>query len=326
MFGLFSAFLAKVAPGSQLSQTFFPPATKFLPERDMPKLDGKIGYETCLALLKHGGSVKVYLGSRSAAKGQEAVDKLLAAVPGADVRLVEIDLADLRSVRRAAEEFLTKEDKLDILFNNGGVMIPPTDLITAQGWDGQFGTNCLGHYFFTKLLMPALTRAAPSRVINTSSSGWMFAPPGEGIDWDVLKAGPARDAAIEKWGKGTNDFGAAPWKFYGMSKLGNILVSNLLAREHSDVLVSCALHPGGMKTELQRHTPSWQQTMADYVLHPAYKGAWTQLWAGTTAKPEDVNGKFLIPWARVWDMPEQAGRRETMDKLKEVLEGAVEGF
>ncbi|KAI5474618.1 Short-chain dehydrogenase/reductase family protein [Pseudohyphozyma bogoriensis] len=332
-----NSLLAKVAPNSTLSHTFFPPRTAWLPERDMPSLDGKvvlvtggnsgIGFETCLALLKYGGYVRVYLAARSPEKGKAAIKKLLADVPNADVRFLQLDLADLRSVRRAAEEFLGRESRLDVLFNNGGVMTCPVSVITAQGWDGQFGTNTLGHYFLTKLLIPALTRAAPARVINTASSGHEFAPPGQGFEWDALMDGPARDAAIKKWGAELGSgFSSAPWKFYGMSKLGNIIVSNILAHEHSDVLVSCALHPGGLNTELQRNQPAWQQKLSRCLLHPAYKGAWTQLWAGTSAPLEEINGKYLIPWARVGMLPKQAASVETQEKLKAFLKDAVIGF
>ncbi|KAJ7237703.1 NAD(P)-binding protein [Mycena haematopus] len=267
-------------------------APKFEPIRDIPDLSGKvvlitggnsgIGYETVKVMLLKGATV--YLAARSSSKGEAAIVELEKET-GKRAEFLELDLADLASVRRAAEAFLAKESRLDILFNNGGVMTPPMDLLTAQGYDLQFGTNVLGHFFLTELLLPALTAShahssVPARVIHTTSDAYNFSPK-RGIFFDAVKDGPARDALKKK-------------NFYGASKAGNIWLANYYAK--SDVLVSCSVHPGLVQSGLQRHSGVLIKCMARLVFSPPHVGAHTQLWAATTASAEDINGKVGLPY------------------------------
>ncbi|KAJ7348842.1 NAD(P)-binding protein [Mycena albidolilacea] len=275
-------------------------APKFEPIRDILDLSGKIilvtggnsgiGYETVKMMLRK--NARVYLAARSPSKGNEAIAQLETET-GKRAEFLELDLADLKSVRKAADTFLAKESKLDIMFNNGGVMTPPVDQLTAQGYDLQFGTNVLGHFFLTELLLPALTAShahssVPARIINISSSAYSVSPKRD-IFFDAIKGGPARDALVKKWGNTI-----APWNLYGASKAGNILLSNHYAKNHSDVLVSCALHPGYIQSGLQRNS-MLLKCVASIVFSPANVGAYTQLWAGTTASAEEINGKFFVP-------------------------------
>ncbi|KAJ6569188.1 NAD(P)-binding protein [Mycena capillaripes] len=267
-----STLLAKIAPNSALSTDLYPPPSKFEPERDIPDLSGKvslvtggnagIGYHTVKQLLLQ--NAKVYLAARSADKAAEAI-RMLEADTGRKAIFLQLDLADLASVRRAATTFLSDESRLDILFNNGR--------LTAQNQDLQFGTNVTGHYFLTELLVPAFAASyevtgIPARIINTSSSGHKEASPDTGIDF------------------------SAPVKQVIKTYIRQ-------AAAHSDILVSCALHPGSVRTDLQKHLPGWMQHMLDIVLPLAPMGPYTQLWAGTTATPEQINCQYLIPWARI---------------------------
>ncbi|KAJ7225004.1 NAD(P)-binding protein [Mycena rebaudengoi] len=301
-------FLAKIAPNSKLSTDLFAPTSKFIPERDIPDLSGKIalvtggntglGYHTVKQLLLK--NAKVYLAARSAEKGAEAIRRLEEETKKAAI-FIQLDLADLRSVRKAADAFLAQESRLDLLFNNGGVMVSPTEQLTAQKHDLQFGTNVIGHYFLTELLITALAASqqatnVPARVINTSSSAHTFAPAGT-IDFASLRGGLARDALIKKWGSFR-----APWNLYGESKLGNILVSNHLAKAHADILVSCALHPGGIRSNARF------------------------LWAATTASPAQINGEYLIPWARVGKAAPSAGNTTLEEDVIAYLKEQVEGY
>ncbi|KAJ7751887.1 NAD-binding protein [Mycena maculata] len=336
-------FLAKIAPNSDLSTDLYPPSSKFEPQRDIPDLTGKIvlvtgrntgiGYHTVKHLLLK--NAKVYLAARSAEKGAAAIHQLEKET-GKKALFLQLDLADLVSVRRAATEFLEREPRLDILFNNGGVMICPTEQLTAQNHDirayedflkgrilllllsqnsGQTSLaiislrNCYASYEANKI---------PARIINTSSSGHKLAS--TGIDFASLKSGPARNAWLKKF-SGTN----ATWRLYGESKLGNILVSNYFARTHSDVLVSCALHPGSVRAGLQKHLSGFTQRMLDLMLPAAPMGAYTQLWAGTSAPAEQITGQYLIPWARVGKASPIASsnklEEETMAYLKEQVKG-----
>ncbi|KAJ6511531.1 NAD-P-binding protein [Mycena vitilis] len=299
--------LSALAPNSHLSTSMIPPPTKFNPERDIPDLSGKIalvtggnaglGYETAKQLLLKGATV--YIAARSPEKAAKAIRRLRAETKASEgqVHFVKLDLADLQSVRAAATDFLAREKRLDILFNNGGVMTTPPDQLTAQNFDLQFGTNVLGHFSFTELLIPALRAShsasgIPARVINVSSWGHNLAPKPTGFAMDTLKGGKARDHQIKKWGSMM-----APLRLYGQSKLGNILISNYFARQYGGILVSCAVHPGFISTDLGRHDR--MQNMMFKMYYRAPMGAQTQLWAGTTAPAANINGQYLIPWARV---------------------------
>ncbi|KAF7369232.1 Short-chain dehydrogenase/reductase family protein [Mycena venus] len=267
------------------------------------------GYHTVKQLLLKNATV--YLAARSLDKAFDAINRLKAET-GRSAIFLQLDLADLRSVRKAAEEFLAKESKLDFLFNNGGVMISPPEMLTAQNHDLQFGTNVIGHFFLTELLLPALSAShaasqIPARVVHTSSAGYRFAP-GRGVEFTSLKGGPERDAWIQNAGSFKG-----PWKLYGQSKLANILISNHFAKKHSDVLVSCAVHPGAIRTELVRHAALWIRLLEPLYKSPAPMGAYTQLWGATVATPAQMTGQYLIPWGKVGD----AGPRAADVKLEE---------
>ncbi|KAJ7675265.1 NAD-binding protein [Mycena rosella] len=308
----------------------FPPA--FLPERDMPNLSGKItfvtggntgiGYETVKQLLLK--DAKVYLAARSPEKAAAAIKRLEEETKKSAI-FVQLDLADLPSVRRAAEAFLAQESRLDILFNNGGVMISPPELLTAQNHDLQFGTNVIGHFFLTELLIPALTKSyeetqVPARVLHTSSIGHQFAP-GDGMNFVSLKGGPERDAWLIKAGSMMG-----PWQLYGESKIGNILISNYFAKKYSNVLVSCALHPGGIRTELGRHSPGWLQSGAILVGYPAPMGAYTQLWGATIATPAQITAQYLVPWGKVGKADKRASSTKLEEEVVAYIKDQIKGF
>ncbi|KAG8747712.1 hypothetical protein FRC10_011839 [Ceratobasidium sp. 414] len=248
-----------------------------------------IGRETCKALLNKGA--KVYMAARSKAKADDAIEWLKAETGGKAPVFLQLDLADLGSVRRAVEEYKQKEEKLDVLFNNGGVMVPPIEMKTATDYDIQFGTNVLGHYLFTTLLLPVLIHTAQTsprghvRVVNVSSGGHRFAPKG-GIDYSVLIPNdPESEARRRKMG---------PGGLYSQSKWGNVVFANELARRYeSQGIISTSLHPGGIKTELQRHLTlgSVAESLLNMLLWPAPYGALTQLYAGTSPEGAELSGK-----------------------------------
>ncbi|KAJ7612618.1 hypothetical protein FB45DRAFT_302021 [Roridomyces roridus] len=305
----------------------------FVPERDMPDLSGKvvlvtggntgIGYHTVKQLLLK--NAKVYIAGRSAERVAAAIKSLETETNGKKAIFLELDLGDLKSVRKAAESFLEKEERLDMLFNNAGVFNGPPETLTAQGLDLQFGTNVLGHFFFTELLLPALTKSSehnvPARVINTSSLLHTTAP-GPGVDFVTVKGGPERDAWVKKTGVKLR----APLALYGQSKFGNILVSNYWAKTYSGVLVSCAVHPGGIKSDIARHQPGWQQFFINLTTYPTPMGALAQLWAGTIATPAQITGQYIVPWGKV----AKADERTTIAKVEEevigLLKEQIQGF
>ncbi|KAG6853457.1 putative secondary metabolism biosynthetic enzyme [Blastosporella zonata] len=270
------------------SQTF-PPAAQFSVDQ-IPDLSGKvmvvtggntgIGKEIVRALLSH--NAKVYMASRNAEKAKDAIEELKKDT-GKEASFLELDLASLNSVRKAAEEFLSKEQELHTLFNNGGTMFlmetPHSMDVTEDGYDIQWGTNVVGPFHFTQLLMPALLAAArhsddKSRVVFTSSIVLS-----KGINFDSLRDTPAR----KKVGADQR---------YGQSKLANIVLAREVARRYGDKgVIAVSLDPGGTKTDLQQHLPSWARPILNLMLHPPAQGALTSLYAGTTSEPMDINGK-----------------------------------
>ncbi|KAF8710799.1 NAD-P-binding protein, partial [Rhizoctonia solani] len=320
--------------GNALSQSF-PPKSLFLVEQ-IPDLTGQViivtggnagvGKETCkasrLALLNK--NAKVYLAARSKSRADDAIEWLKSETNGKAPIFLELDLGNLASVRKAVEDFKSKEQELHVLFNNAGVMMPPVEQRTSDGYDLQFGTNVLGHYFFTVLLLPTLIHTAKNsplanghaRVINTSSSAVYFAPK-TGIAWETLGTDASSISASKKLGTNT---------LYVQSKLGNVLFSNELAKRYADQgIISSSLNPGNLQTDLQRHLPWLVSKILGLMFYPASYGALTQLWSGTTPDGESHNGKFLIPWARIGDAGPSSHDEKLAEKLWDWLEEHVKG-
>ncbi|KAK7055765.1 NAD(P)-binding protein [Favolaschia claudopus] len=274
----------------------WPPKAKYSVDH-VPDLSGKVmivtganigvGKETVKALLQH--NAKVYLAARSPEKAKEAIQDLKSQT-GKEAEFLQLDLADLNSVKRAAQEFM--QNASCILFNNAGVMGPPIEQLTSQGYDMTFGTNVLGPFYFTKLLLPTLIATAaaegkPARVINTASSGAeLFS---QNFDYNTLKDSPAR----KKMGVNV---------LYFQSKFGNVAFSNELFRRYGDQgIMSCSLNPGNLRSGLQRNLSGLTKFLIELALYPTPYGALTQLYAGTSQEGAKFGGKYLIPWARLTD-------------------------
>ncbi|EIN04707.1 NAD(P)-binding protein [Punctularia strigosozonata HHB-11173 SS5] len=273
----------------------FPPEAKWSTDQ-IPDLNGfvcivtggnvGIGKETVKALLQH--NAKVYLAARSESKAKEAIRDLREET-GKEAIFLKLDLSDLKAVKASAEEFMSKESKLHLLYNNAGVMAAPIDLTTADGYDLQFGTNVLGHFYFTKLLLPTIlstVETAPHgtvRVVNISSNAHYFG----GLDFATFKDGPKRR-------KRSTDL------LYCQSKFGNLVYNNELARRYADKgLVAIAVHPGVIRTDLWKYSSGMKKIMGNFW-HPPSKGALTQLYAGTASEAAELSGKYLGPWAKGW--------------------------
>lgn len=182
-----------------------------------------VGEQLASILYQH--NAKVYVAARSEAKASKAIEKIKSTHPASKGELVylHLDLNDLTTTKRSAEDFLGKEDRLDVLWNNAGVMVPPQGSKTAQGHELQFGTNNVAPFLFTKLLLPILAdtaKTAPSnsvRVVWVSSSValWAPKPPIDFSNMDYKKDELA-------------------WNKYGRSKAGNVLHSTEFARRYKD--------------------------------------------------------------------------------------------
>jgi len=289
---------------------------------DIPDLSGKvmlvtggntgIGKETVKQLLLH--NAKVYLAARSEEKALKAISDLHAET-GKEAAFLKLDLADLKSMKASAEDFTSKETQLHTLFNSAGVMWPPIDDLTADGYDLQFGTNVLGQFYFTKLLLPCLISTAKSsprwgRVVNTSSIGHMLFNRKD-LNFESFKEYPARKRMGTK-------------QLYYQSKFGNIVYALELHKRYADQgIVSVSLHPGSIPTELTRHTPYVQRVLLGIFKSPAWMGALTQLWAGTSPEGADMGGKYLTVWARYGVPNPETQDAEAGRKLWEWLEDQV---
>lgn len=195
-----------------------------------------IGYQAALELARHGAHV--LLGCRSESKGAAALEKLLREAPGASAELVLLDMASLASIRSVAAQFLQTSRPLDILVNNAGVMALAKREETTDGFERQMGTNHLGHFALTGLLLPALKRSAAARVVTVAS----LAHRNGKIDLGNLQS--------EQHYK--------PWDAYNVSKLANILFANELdrrARAAGLNLLSVAVHPGISRTSIFENGP-----------------------------------------------------------------------
>ena len=238
-----------------------------------------IGYESAVALARKGA--RVVMACRSLDKAEQARADLLKRAPGASVDILHLDLGNLKSVRSFATTFNASYDRLDVLMNNAGIMIPPYGK-TADGFETQFGTNHLGHFALTALLLPKLLETPKSRVAITSSGAYLM---GGNIHFDDLQS--------EKH--------YSPWSAYSQSKLANILFMEELQRKltaaHADV-ISVASHPGFARTNLQNHTRGLGGLLMNSLLAPimsqsAELGATYQLYAATA--PDVRGGEFYGP-------------------------------
>lgn len=274
--------------GNQISQAF-PPAATFT-ESSLPSasLSGKVfivtgasaGVGKELARLLYSLDGTVYLAARSKERGNAAISWIRSAHPESKGRLefLYLELADLESIKPAAEEFLAKEKRLDVLFNNAGVMVPPQGSKTKQGYELQLGTNCLGHYAFTKLLTPLMVQTAKSgevgsvRVVWVSSSAVLGAPTG-GVDMANL------DYKKDKFA----------FQKYAVSKAGNVLHAlefrNLYEKEG---IVSVSLNPGNLNSELKRHTGLVGEVFARLFTYPPVSGAYTEFFAGLATEVKSL--------------------------------------
>jgi len=269
-----------------------------------------IGKECTKALLRK--NARVYIASRDEAKAKRAIEELKE-ITGKDALFLQLDLANLQKVKTSAEEFLTKESELHVLFNNAGVMNCPVEYLTDDGYDMQFGTNVIGHFYFTKLLLPVLLSTAENapkgdvRVVNVASNGHMMSD----INIATFKDSPARRKR-------------SSMMLYGQSKTGNILFSNELARRYGEKgIVSTSLNPGAIKTELQRHSGTFFNAATNLILSDVSFGPLTQLYAGTSPETASMNGKYFIPWARVGTPAKHAQDADNAARLWEWLEEQV---
>jgi NAD(P)-dependent dehydrogenase (short-subunit alcohol dehydrogenase family) len=261
---------------------------------DMPPLAGKLalvtgansglGLDTTIGLASHGA--RVVMACRDAEKARVAAGTVRAKVPAAAIDVMTLDLADLDSIHRFAQAFFTQFPRLDILVNNAGVMALPLRR-TRQGFEMQIGTNHLGHFALTGLLLDRLRAAPQARVVSLASQAHRITA---GMDLDDLNW---EHKPYKKWDA------------YGKSKLANLLFTFELGRRlraRATNVIAVAAHPGFAATNLQTAGPDMEGSkfgrrfmeIGNVIFaQPAHMGALPSLYACSAA--DIANGDYIGP-------------------------------
>ena len=280
-------------------------------EADVPTQHGKtalvtgantgIGYDTARVLALRGA--RVLLACRSEEKAAAAIDKIRAIKSDVDISFEPLDLASLASVEACAER-VRKEDRLDLLINNAGVMMPPK-LSTDEGFELQFGVNHLGHFALTGRLLPMLNERDDARVVNVSS----LAHRNGRIDYQDVHA----ERTYNRMAR------------YSMSKFANLLFTFELQRKLVDVqasTLSVACHPGGSATELGRHfSPlvTLMLTPMQFFMNSSAEGALPTLMAATH---HDVQGSDYFGPTQMGEMRSSARKVRTVAAARDEADAA----
>jgi len=234
-----------------------------------------LGLETARVLAARGA--QVVLAVRDTDKGNAAAAKIIGTVPRADVKVQPLDLGSLQSVRTAAEELKAAYPRIDLLINNAGVMYPSPRQTTNDGFELQFGTNHLGHFALTGLLLEHLLPVEGSRIVTVSSVGHRIRA---AIHFDDLQ-----------WERGYDRVAA-----YGQSKLSNLLFTYELQRRlaaKDESTIALAAHPGFSDTDLTRHLPAFARPLYPLVSQGPAQGALATLRAATD--PAAQGGQYYGP-------------------------------
>ncbi|HEY3803356.1 MAG TPA: SDR family oxidoreductase [Kofleriaceae bacterium] len=225
-----------------------------------------IGKVTANALAERGAHV--ILACRSLAKTQPVLDEI-----GSNAEFLELDLADLASVRRAADELLAKNIPIHGLINNAG--LAGQRGTTKDGFELTFGTNHLGHYLFTRLLLDRIKSSGAARIVNVSSQSHYDA---KQIDWEALRAPTKTPTGLRE---------------YSVSKLANVLFTKELARKLEGTTVTTyAVHPGVVATDVWRKIPGpFRWLMKRFMISPQ-QGAHSSLRAATAPELATESGRY----------------------------------
>jgi len=227
-----------------------------------------IGRVTAEVLAGRGG--KVLLACRSEEKARPVIDGIRSA--GGDAAFVGLDLADLASVRRAAEDLLAKDDPIHVLVNNAGLAGLRGE--TKQGFELTFGTNHLGHFLWTTMLLPKV-RATKGRIVNVSSKAHYDA---KAIDWSLVRGKTRSMTGLPE---------------YAVSKLCNVLFTKELARgKAGEGVHSYALHPGVIASDAWRQVPQPFRWLMTRGMMSVDDGAKTTLHCATSSEVASDDGLY----------------------------------
>ncbi|MCD8502408.1 MAG: SDR family oxidoreductase [Bacillaceae bacterium] len=255
-----------------------------------------MGKASSIELAKTGAAVVMLC--RNTARGEEALQEVQQVTGNESVVLMQCDLGSQESIKAFCTEFKKRFDRLDVLVNNAGVILPGRHE-TKDGNELQFGVNHLGHFLLTNLLLDRMIASAPARIINVSSGAHKIGD----IHFD--------DVNLQK--------NYRLWRAYAQSKLANILFTYALSErlEGKEVTVNC-LHPGAVATNMGINRSTGFGTLITRLLKPffqtAKKGAETTIYLATSDEVANVTGKYFYR-----KKPIQSSKRSYDKKLAERL-------
>ena len=230
-----------------------------------------IGKETARGLAKAGA--KVTLAGRSEDKTRAAMTDITAETTGADLEFLQLDLADFESIRKAASEFLGRGEPLHVLINNAGMA--GSRGMTANGFELTFGTNYVGPFLLTQLLLDRLKQADAARIVNVASTMHYQA---KGIDWDAVRKPTASRVGMNE---------------YSVSKLANVLHAQELARRLAGTNVTTySLHPGVIASDVYRRVPWPLRKLMTMFMKSTEEGAQTSLYCATSEAAAAESGLY----------------------------------
>ncbi|KAK8097873.1 short-chain dehydrogenase [Apiospora kogelbergensis] len=314
-----------------------PPKPDFV-EKDLPDLTSKVyivtgatsGIGKEVARLLYSRNATVYIAARDE---QDTIQHIKQAEPHSTGTLVYIplDLADLRSVKAAAERFLASETKLHVLFNNAGVMSADDNKMekTVQGYENQLGINCLGPFLLTRLLTPVLVTTAADRSTHThevrvvfvsSFAAEMYHEKDVGIDLDNLDYHKPK-ASIHR---------------YGISKVGVWAYANELSKRlRAKGILGVPVNPGNLRSELFAQQGFFFRLQVALMHYPAVNGAYTELFAAFSPEVTPDTAGYVFPFGRLQPIckelqlaakPEGEGGADLTRRFWEWSEKQIEQF
>ena len=230
-----------------------------------------IGRETARSLAAR--QAKVFLACRSEARARPVIDEIVAETGNESLSFLPLDLGDLGSVRACAAAFLATGEPLHVLINNAG--LGGRRGLTTSGFELAFGTNYVGPYLLTGLLLDRLRESAPARIVNVSSGAHHDA---SGIDFDAVRRPTKSITGLTE---------------YAVSKLANVLHAQELARRlDGDGVTTYALHPGVVASDIWRRVPWPARSLMKLRMLSPQEGATTSLYCATAPELAEQSGHY----------------------------------
>lgn len=298
-------------------------------EKETADQSGKVhivtgGYSGCglhLARILYEKNATVVIAGRSKDKADEAIAEIKRGVKSSkgSVEFLNVDFADLASIKPAAQSFKGKHDRLHVLTLNAGVMFPPAGSTSKQGHELQLGTNCLGSYLFYDQLRDTLVSTAKAGADGDVRVTWAGS-----VATEILAPKPGGTVWEGDHPKVLDDVRAN----YGQSKVGNVYLASVLGkRDAASNVVHVSFNPGNLKTPLYRHMGGIQGWFTEKTLYPSLYGGYTELWCATSPDVTKQNtGRYVIPWGKFGDLRPDVAQALKPAKANDPASGLADKF